>query len=313
MQKYFLNIIILFCLANVLLAQQPIMELDSTTITEHDEVFLRLKILGGKDVSKIDARLEELRELEGIEIIEEYPWDSLNMNGDLVHEKKIKLTSRDSGFYWIPGIRLNYAADGKKFAKITEKIPLTVKPFAIASAEPRAIRDIKKEPFKFEDLIPLLIVLGIIASLGLGAYLYWKKRKGEGEEELPPKPVPAHEIALEKLKVLDDSKLWQQGKVKEYISQLTYIEREYLENRFEMQALESTTEEIIRDLKEKDISDAHRSELTEMFRMADMVKFAKAEPPATVHAKLMEQAEDFIRKTKKVVEDLIVEPQKDVS
>lgn len=310
--KYLLIFIYLPCLLS---AQQIGMEIDSTTITEHDEVFLRLKIFGAAKVTKYEVKLEELRDLEGVEIIEEFPWDSLNMNGDVVREKKIKLTSRDSGLYWIPGLRMSYSANGKRYAKMTERIPLKVNPFVISTPEPRAIRGIKEEPFSWQDLIPLFVVLAIIASLGLGAYWYWKSKKKEEEVELPPPVIPAHEIALTKLKNLDQAKLWQQGQVKEYISQLTYIEREYLENRFGIQALESTTAEIIHDLKDKDISQGHKEDLSQMFRMADMVKFAKAEPPADIHSKLMDQAEDFIQKTKKLFQKIeeVDENKNDIS
>ncbi len=295
-----------------LFAQDVNMEIDSTTITEHDEVALRVSIYGAANVKQPEALLDELKDVEGIEIIEEFAWDTINASGDIVLEKKIQLTSRDSGLYWIPGIRVSFVANGKRYAKVTTKIPLKVNPFQVTSQEPRAIRSIKEEPFKFEDIIPLLIVFGIVASLGLGGYLYWKRKKEAEQIVAPEVIIPAHELALSKLKDLAVEKLWQQGMIKEHQSKLTYIVREYLENRFEVQALESTTEEIISDLKSKDISEGHKEQLTKMFRMADMVKFAKAEPPVDIHSKQMEQSEDFIRKTKKV-EVIDTEQEKEIS
>jgi len=119
-------------------------------------------------------------------------------------------------------------------------------------------------------------------------------------------PPKAHEVALEKIQLLRDKELWQQGKIKEYQSELTYIVREYLEERFEIQALESTTVEIVQELKQKDITEDHKAELTDMFRMADMVKFAKATPPVDVQSTLLNKAIQFVEKTK---QEVIVEPE----
>jgi hypothetical protein len=57
--------------------------------------------------------------------------------------------------------------------------------------------------------------------------------------------IPAHVIAYEKLEKLKSEKLWQEGKLKAYHSLLTDILREYIENRFKIQALEQTTDEIL--------------------------------------------------------------------
>ena len=118
-------------------------------------------------------------------------------------------------------------------------------------------------------------------------------------------PKPAHEIALNKLKALSEKELWQKGMLKEYQSELTYIVREYLEKRYDIHALESTTAEIIRELKNEDISEDHKTQLSDMFRMADMVKFAKATPSLDIQSKLLNEAESFVSNTKK---EIVAEP-----
>jgi hypothetical protein len=99
---------------------------------------------------------------------------------------------------------------------------------------------------------------------------------------------------------LKNEKLWKKGEVKAYQSTLTYIVREYLENRFEVPALENTTDEILRSLKNTDLSQDWEGKLREMLQMADLVKFAKAQPQADFHDKMMNYAEDFVYKTKKI-------------
>jgi hypothetical protein len=102
-------------------------------------------------------------------------------------------------------------------------------------------------------------------------------------------------MELEKLRV---KKLWQAGKMKEYHTELTDILRKYIEDRFRLMAMESTTSEILDDLQEKTgISKECRDILGKILSMADLVKFAKYAPLAEDHEGSMEYAIDFISRT----------------
>ena len=89
---------------------------------------------------------------------------------------------------------------------------------------------------------------------------------------------------------------------------MTYIIREYLENRYEIPALESTTDEILRSLKDVDFDESWKHKLQNILQVADLVKFAKAKPPADFHNKVLQEAEDFVIATK--VKPIIVESEK---
>ena len=109
---------------------------------------------------------------------------------------------------------------------------------------------------------------------------------------------PAHEIALEKLSGLKSESLWEKGSVKEYYSKLTYIFREYLENRFDIQALESTSEQIITQLEKKDFDTGMNDDVRRVLQSADLVKFAKAKPVEEFHVESFEKLEAFVKTTK---------------
>ena len=73
----------------------------------------------------------------------------------------------------------------------------------------------------------------VVLALGYLGYRYWKKRKAaSGDAAYTPPPRPAHIIAIDELGALKAKKLWQQGHVKEYYSELTEILRRYFENRY---------------------------------------------------------------------------------
>jgi|GEM_PF-5149 len=159
------------------------------------------------------------------------------------------------------------------------------------------ITDILIEEKSFMDRFGFLFVLLAFVLLGFIIYKFIDIKK---RQEIPiPDPVilPAHFIAFDQLKELKSKALWKEGKVKEHQSQLTHIIREYLENRFDIKALESTTDQILRALKHKNFSLNHESDLREILQIADMVKFAKANPPVDINAVFVEKAEALVKQT----------------
>ncbi|MBP5290424.1 MAG: hypothetical protein J6Y76_03295, partial [Paludibacteraceae bacterium] len=85
---------------------------------------------------------------------------------------------------------------------------------------------------------------------------------------------PAEEEALEKLDEIKAQKIWKDGKVKEYQTDLTDVVREYIGRRFEVHSTEKTSDETLRAMKplvDKDLF----AKLSKMLQLDDLVKFAK--------------------------------------
>lgn len=280
--------------------------LDTNAILIGDQIQLKLQISGQNGINNPQSILSNLDTVSGIEVLEVNEWDTLRINNRIVFEQNITLTSFDSGYYAIPPLPIQFSVNGRSIARSSNQLVLKVNTLQPNSDQVAPNKDIIYEPLTLEDFYPYL--LGLLAIMALGALIYYfmKRRKPKEEKAEPIIIRPAHEIALEKLFGLKKSDLWQNGDYKSYISQLTYIVREYLENRYEIQALESTTDEILRDLKKSEITENHRGQLQQMFQMADLVKFAKAEPPQDANVQLIEYSEDFIIQTK-----LIPDPEKE--
>ena len=193
------------------------------------------------------------------------------------YRQSITITSFDSGYYAI-----------KPFVFIvnnevveTEPILLEVRNIPIENLE--LIRDIKK-PIEVElswldyvkmhyqkVLIGLLILLVIFV---LYKFLMREKTEVVVVEKAKPKIAP-HIIALKKLYDLNGKKLWQNNKVKMYYTDLSEIVREYIENRFNVPALEQTTIEIISSIQHKsEINSDQKAALKDLLQLSDMVKFA---------------------------------------
>ncbi|HHH54717.1 MAG TPA: hypothetical protein ENK91_13730 [Bacteroidetes bacterium] len=167
------------------------------------------------------------------------------------------------------------------------------------------IKKIIREEKNWKDYLWIYIVLGAIVLIGL---LMWflprfltKKGKEFSEKETIIIAKPAHEIALEKLNKLKEEKIWKHGKVKEFQSQLTYILREYLENRYKISALEQTTGEIVESLQKININTEDIDTITNILQIADMVKFAKAKPEEDINQAFLNKTIDFVNRTKEVL------------
>jgi hypothetical protein len=114
-------------------------------------------------------------------------------------------------------------------------------------------------------------------------------------KEKPKTELDYYHEAIDKLQTLENKKLWQNDQVKEYYLGLSEILREYLEGRFGIQAMESTTDEINDTLI---LQDKLKLKLREVLAQADLAKFAKFKPLGDENIRLMKQAKDFVRHTK---------------
>jgi hypothetical protein len=169
----------------------------------------------------------------------------------------------------------------------------------------QAFKDIKP-PFSIPwTLAEIALYVGtalLIAGVAYLIYRYWKKRqqKKTGELYVPP-PRPAHIIALEELAALKEKRLWQQGLIKQYYSEVTEVIRRYLENRYRLAALEQTTDEIMEGLKRTNfVPEGVPPQVETMLRRADLVKFAKHQPDTHDHEETLSLAYAIVDRTKLV-------------
>ncbi len=287
--------------------------LDSTEIIIGDQLFLNFNITqpSGSEFQSADF-LKTLDTLEQIELLEIKEARKLNSGNPETIKQSILITSFEDGTHKIPSIRFTSKNGGRLYTAMSNPVYIKVNPVLMDSTQQlMPIKDIIEEPTLWTDWLPyILIPLGIILGLILLVYLVRRLTKKPVEAVVVKKEIiPAHIIALDKLGKLKENELWQKGEIKEYYSEISYISREYLENRYKINALESVTHEIAPDLKDTDISQEMQEKLVQMLRTADMVKFAKVEPDETSHYNVFKVAEDFINETKQLAPPIIIEEE----
>lgn len=305
--KRILTILVLFFGVLQLSAQVSVSAvLDSTSVMIGDHVDITLHITSGPEVSLEEVDISALDTLSEIELLKigDLSQVSKSKSGHLF-EQKITITSFTEGIYQIPQIRLPFSKNGQQRNVFTNTLQLKVNTFDVTEAtELQPIKNIIDEPVTFRDYLPFILGgLGIVALGFLTWYLIKRLRKKETFGEFEKKKLPAHIIALKKLDTLNAAELWQKGEIKLFQSQLTFIFREYLEDRFKIPALESTTDEIVKALKSTDIDEAKTASLKKILQTADLVKFAKSEPPVSVHNEAFQNILAFVNETIPVIKE----------
>ena len=112
--------------------------------------------------------------------------------------------------------------------------------------------------------------------------------------------IPPHIIALENLTKLNSEKIWLSGEDKVYQSELTFIIRQYIESRYEFNALEMTSDELLLELSANKVGNRLTQDLDDILHIAYLVKFAKARPTGSIHQDLLDKAINFVNLTKKL-------------
>ena len=267
--------------------------------------------------------------VSGIEVLAMPKADTTYSNEVMTISQKYIVTSFDSALYHIPYIPVIDGLDtirSNDFAlkvvspelseatlaylkEMTEQKTDSIDFNQLGLAD---IKSIQEPPFVWSDylnyiLLGLFILLVIIA-IGIGIYLYYRKKK-KGYFFKPVVVQPPHVIAINALNQIKDEKLWQQGREKEYYTELTDTLREYLERRYRINAFEKTSDEILSIVNGLIEEDSSRLGLKQILKLADLVKFAKYKPLLDENDLSLVNAFLFVNQTKKEEPEVIFDDE----
>lgn len=227
------------------------------------------------------------------------------INGNAVsYHQQWTITAFDSGAYVFPSIAI-LSPDSQLLAQ-SQPLPFFVNTMAVdTTAAIRDIKDIVKVPLTFKEVLPYLIIgLAAAAIIALLVWLirkYARNKKPNGKKaivKVKAKPkVKPHITALKELEKLKIKKLWQNGQVKQYYSELTDIIRTYIDGRYDINAMEMISTDILNELDKKGLPKHLHKELEQTLTIADLVKFAKMDPLPDDHDRCFKQAVSFVQET----------------
>ena len=155
-------------------------------------------------------------------------------------------------------------------------------------------------PYTFNDFLPWILLVALIAIAIWLAYYIYKRLKNKKPILPVAKPVVVipEQKALADLEHLRVAGLWKNGQIKEYHTMLTDIVRTYIEAKLGISAVEMTSDQILDNYSQRrDMPQGSAEKLQHILNTADMVKFAKSEPLPTEHDRSMNYAVSFVQET----------------
>lgn len=235
----------------------------------------------------------------GLEVLETLGQDTVEQgNGRLQISRSYVLTSFDENLYCIPSQQI--AVDGKKY--MTKSLALKVLTVPVDTVHADKFfppKDVQDNPFSWSEWsVVLLYSIAFAILLLLAIYLgnRLKNNKPIVSRVRVVRHVPPHQKALNGIERLKAERASVKDDQKDYYTQLTMILRQYIAERFHFDAMEMTSSEIIDRLRSEG-NDAIE-EISNLFRTADLVKFAKHSALINENDANLMSALSFINDTK---------------
>ena len=279
--------------------------MDSTTLLMGKVSAIHVEIVQDEQVQGflLADRMDTLQAM--VEIAARPKPDTTRLgNGRVQINRDIVVQSFDSGAYVLPPLAYVVGHDTLRSGALSLKVmPVQVDSLATI----HDLKPVATVPFKLGDWLPDFITdywwaWLLLLALAAAAFVLWLKwlRKGRNPFVALRKRLPPYDEAMLNLRNLKARNLWQNGMEKEYFTQLTDILRVYINRRFDINAVEMTTTQIMETLKDNGEAQAGSDQLSMILEMADYVKFAAVRPLADDNEQAFRRAVNFIEATKPV-------------
>ncbi len=274
--------------------------IDSSTMAIGQQCKLNLTLTGPASLTYALPSFSGDTLVNGIEVVKRNPVDTIKLdNGFVKYLAEYLVTSFDSGLYYIPPIKVFAGSD----TVYSNELALKIVSYDVDTANYNLfdIKPVQKAPFVlFDYFLPLLLLILVVGLI----YLAWwikrqrNKRLNNKEETNLFAMLPPHVAAIMQLDKLKSEKPWLSGRNKEYFTQLSDVLRNYIQRRFQVNALEMTTSEILElFFRDKETNSVYQN-LKQILTLSDLVKFAKQVPIENENELSLMNAYLFVNQTK---------------
>jgi len=297
MNKFIYILAILF-LAVALNAQEVEFTPDTTRFVIGEQVNFKLKAEADK---ALNVEWPVLNDTIGqLEVISRSVIDTTYKDNLQIIEQNYTLTNFDSGSYVLNPVRFKIG-DSILYTK-----PKMIEVYSVEVDTTKQklypIKDNIEVGYSLEEILPYLLLLLLIIVVAFVAIYFYRKyiNKERIEEEIK---VPPFEMAMTGLKNLDKADLIAKGEIKEFYVRLSDILRRFIEDEHRLPAMESTTDEILDELKRLDFTKEIKANIKDLLVESDFVKFAKYQPETGKHDYYRKLTEELIVETRIITED----------
>ena len=302
MKKTIISVLALLALATARAQVNVDVRIDSLQLLIGEQTGITLSV-------SMDARQKlEMPQLKSgqqlvpnVEVVQVMKPDTNLLNGGerMEVQQRYIVTAWDSAFYYLPPFKLK--VDNKEY----ESKSLAMKVYTVDIDTLNLDKffppnGMMSPPFAWKDWRLPVILSFLVALLALFSYfLMDRARKGKPIVRIirRKKVLPPHKVAIDEIERIKAQRKWAEEDSKEYYTMLTETLRTYIQNRYGFRAMEMTSAEIIeRLLNEND--EESLNELRDIFRTADLVKFAKWSTLINENDANLVAAVEYINQTK---------------
>lgn len=294
---------------------QATASLSPATASVGDRIELTVSVLhAGADAASPPTRAEgEARlplrvgdKLGGIEVVEvAAPVVHASPDGSRETRFAYRLTSFEVGSHELPELEVRAGGAAATVPPQRLEVASVLPQMSADEIQAAEIRDIKGPATILPDYTTWAVVGLGIAALLLALLLLRRYLRRPRRAAAPSLPLlPPYEEAIAALAALEGKRLHERGAFRELGFELSEIFRRYLSRRFQIQALEATTREVMRELAESREAASLRhkgaaaSAIHGLLEETDLLKYAKHVPAASVGAQLLVEARRLVELTR---------------
>lgn len=217
---------------------------------------------------------------------------------------ELQLLCFDVGVHELGPIQVRVTTGGGELIELKSNTA-TIEVHSVLANEPDPQLKPPTEPVLVQqDDYRLLILLGVLLAIALGALLawlvmrWWQKR--DRPEPAPPPPPPPWDTALAELHELERGRAdaISEGRTEQWVDAVSDSIRAYLGHRFGFHGLESTTDEIADQLRAAESLAIEPEDALRFLRQCDLVKFARASLADEASRALIDEALALVDQTR---------------
>lgn len=271
-------ILVCFVSSLSLCAQEISNTVDTTNIRIGEQIIYKINI---KTDSLGTIRFPGSKDFLPFEVINESKLDTNSLDKKYIISKQFALTHFDSGVFYIPAPKIQFLDREVRLDSFRIKINSVV--IDTTKQGLYGIKPIMKSKTQVDFLYWLYVILALSLITFFIYYRnqifsFFKIHKLEVEYFTP------YEKAIKELSEIKKLRYDSNIDVKNYYSNLTFVVRNFLNQKIINNALECTTKELIirlnllKSSKKYNLSNPTIKNIENIFSRADLVKFAKYEP-----------------------------------
>ena len=295
--KYLVKIFLVLCAVSFLVADTQVSISTSASLaTIGDRINLKILAKTSDDLQEIRLSTNQ----KDFEIIAEKDLEKRKEKDYTVFEKNIIITFFKIGDFDIEPFKIDLVKDGKVIeTKTTNSVPISVKSVlreADKDIKPiKELIDMKGNPFYILKYVIAFLMIALIAVL----IILWVKKRAKAKQPVEKPLLPPVEEFETGIKKLWEQDLFAKGMIKQFFIQLTKIMKRFLYRKYDFNAEDSTTYEILYYLKNKEREARILNNMGHILDTSDLVKFAKYIPEANVPVDILARINEMIAEYKK--------------